>query len=64
MSGVKLHDMNCGLKAYRKDVVKSIEVFGEMHRYIPVIAKWAGFRKVGKKWSSTSLGNMVILNSE
>ena len=49
MSGIKLHDMNCGLKAYRKDVVKSIEVYGEMHRYIPVIAKWSGFRKVGEK---------------
>lgn len=49
MSGIKLHDMNCGLKAYRKEVVKSIEVFGEMHRYIPVIAKWAGFRKIGEK---------------
>lgn len=49
MSGVKLHDMNCGLKAYRGDVVKSIEVFGEMHRYIPVIAKWAGFRNIGEK---------------
>ncbi|GAP44358.1 glycosyltransferase [Lentimicrobium saccharophilum] len=49
MSGVKLHDMNCGLKAYRKEVVKSIEVYGEMHRYIPVIAKWAGFRRIGEK---------------
>ena len=49
MSGIKLHDMNCGLKAYRKDVVKSIEVYGEMHRYIPVIAKWAGFKKIGEK---------------
>jgi len=49
MSGIKLHDMNCGLKAYRKEVVKSIEVFGEMHRYIPIIAKWAGFRKIGEK---------------
>ncbi|GAA0547897.1 glycosyltransferase family 2 protein [Chitinophaga japonensis] len=49
MSGVKLHDMNCGLKAYRKKVVKSIEVYGEMHRYIPVIAKWAGFRNIGEK---------------
>lgn len=49
MSGVKLHDMNCGLKAYRKKVVKSIEVYGEMHRYIPVIAKWNGFRKIGEK---------------
>lgn len=49
MSGVKLHDMNCGLKSYRKEVVKAIEVYGEMHRYIPVIAKWAGFRKIGEK---------------
>ena len=49
MTGVKLHDMNCGLKAYRLDVVKSIEVYGEMHRYIPVIAKWAGFTNIGEK---------------
>jgi glycosyltransferase involved in cell wall biosynthesis len=49
MSGVKLHDMNCGLKIYRSQVVKTIEVYGEMHRYIPVLAKWAGFRKVGEK---------------
>ena len=49
MSGVKLHDMNCGLKAYRSEVIKNIEVYGEMHRYIPVIAKWAGFRKIGEK---------------
>jgi glycosyltransferase involved in cell wall biosynthesis len=49
MTGVKLHDMNCGLKAYRNNVVKSIEVYGEMHRYIPVIAKWAGFGKIGEK---------------
>jgi glycosyltransferase involved in cell wall biosynthesis len=49
MSGVKLHDMNCGLKAYRLEVVKNIEVYGEMHRYIPVIAKWAGFDKIGEK---------------
>lgn len=49
MTGVKLHDMNCGLKAYKSEVVKSIEVYGEMHRYIPVIAKWAGFRKIGEK---------------
>ncbi|MBR1626510.1 MAG: glycosyltransferase family 2 protein [Bacteroidales bacterium] len=48
-SGIKLHDFNCGLKAYRQDVVKSIEVYGEMHRYIPVIAKWAGFSKIGEK---------------
>ncbi len=49
MSRIKLHDFNCGLKAYSSDVVKSIEVFGEMHRYIPVIAKWAGFTKIGEK---------------
>ncbi|MER3497635.1 MAG: glycosyltransferase [Chitinophagaceae bacterium] len=49
MSGIKLHDFNCGLKAYRKNVIKSIEVYGEMHRYIPVLAKWAGFRKIGEK---------------
>lgn len=49
MSGIKLHDMNCGLKAYRKDVIKNIDVYGEMHRYIPVIAKWAGFQKIGEK---------------
>ena len=49
MSGIKLHDMNCGLKAYRKEVVKSIEIFGEMHRYIPVIAKASGFGKIGEK---------------
>lgn len=48
-SGIKLHDMNCGLKAYRREVVKSIEIFGEMHRYIPVIAKAAGFPKIGEK---------------
>ncbi|HAH58623.1 MAG TPA: glycosyltransferase, partial [Bacteroidales bacterium] len=49
ISGIKLHDMNCGLKSYRREVVKSIEVYGEMHRYIPVIAKWAGFNKIGEK---------------
>jgi len=49
VSGIKLHDFNCGLKAYRKDLIKSIEVYGEMHRYIPVIAKWAGFKKIGEK---------------
>jgi len=48
-SGIKLHDFNCGLKAYKQKVVKSIEVYGEMHRYIPVLAKWAGFRKIGEK---------------
>lgn len=49
MSGIQLNDFNCGLKAYRKDVVKTIEVYGEMHRYIPVIAKWAGFKKIGEQ---------------
>lgn len=49
MAGIQLHDFNCGLKAYRKDVVKSIEVYSEMHRYIPLIAKWAGFNKIGEK---------------
>jgi len=49
VSKIPLHDFNCGLKAYRKKVVKSIEVYGEMHRYIPVLAKWAGFKKIGEK---------------
>ena len=49
MSGIKLHDMNCGLKSYKGNVVKNIEVYGEMHRYIPVIAKWAGFTNIGEK---------------
>lgn len=49
MSGIYLHDFNCGLKAYRHEVIKSIEVYGEMHRYIPVIAKWAGFSTIGEK---------------
>ncbi|MBK8505804.1 MAG: glycosyltransferase family 2 protein [Saprospiraceae bacterium] len=49
MSGIKLNDFNCGLKAYRKTVVKSIEVYGEMHRYLPVIAKWSGFSHIGEK---------------
>lgn len=48
-TGIKLHDFNCGLKAYRLNVVKNIEVYGEMHRYIPVIAKWSGFRKISEK---------------
>lgn len=64
MSGIYLHDFNCGLKAYRLDVVKSIEVYGEMHRYIPVIAKNAGFRKIAeqvvehraRKYGSTKFG--------
>jgi glycosyltransferase involved in cell wall biosynthesis len=49
VSGIKLHDFNCGLKAYRNKVVKGIEVYGEMHRYIPVLAKWAGFKKITEK---------------
>ena len=49
MSGIHLNDFNCGLKAYRSDVVKTIEVYGEMHRYIPVIAKWAGLSKIGEQ---------------
>jgi len=49
MTGIKLHDMNCGLKAYRNRVVKSIEVYGEMHRYIPVLAVKAGFKRIGEK---------------
>lgn len=49
MTGIKLHDMNCGLKAYQKKVIKSIEVYGEMHRYIPVLAKWAGYKNIGEK---------------
>lgn len=49
ITGIKLHDMNCGLKAYRREVVKSIEVYGEMHRYIPYLAKNAGFTKIGEK---------------
>ncbi|MBK8712551.1 MAG: glycosyltransferase family 2 protein [Niastella sp.] len=48
-SGIKLHDFNCGLKSYKKKLIKSIEVYGEMHRYIPIIAKWAGFKKIGEK---------------
>lgn len=49
MTGIKLHDMNCGLKSYRKNVIKSIEVYGDMHRYIPVLAKWAGYKNIGEK---------------
>jgi glycosyltransferase involved in cell wall biosynthesis len=49
MSGIKLHDMNCGLKIYRKKVVKNVEVYGEMHRYIPLLAKWAGFSNITEK---------------
>lgn len=49
VSHIQLHDFNCGLKAYKLKVVKSIEVYGEMHRYIPLLAKWAGFKKIGEK---------------
>ncbi len=70
MSGLKLHDMNCGLKAYKSKVVKNIEVYGEMHRYIPVIAKWAGFTKIGekvvqhqaRKYGSTKFGMSRFIN--
>lgn len=48
-TGIKLHDFNCGLKAYKSKVIKQIEVYGEMHRYIPVIAKWTGFKRIGEK---------------
>jgi glycosyltransferase involved in cell wall biosynthesis len=48
-SGIKLHDFNCGLKAYKNEVIKNVEVYGEMHRYIPVIAKYAGFTRIGEK---------------
>jgi glycosyltransferase involved in cell wall biosynthesis len=49
VTGIKLHDFNCGIKAYKKRVVKSIEIYGDMHRFIPVIAKWAGFSNIGEK---------------
>jgi hypothetical protein len=49
MSGIELNDFNCGLKAYHHEVVKNIEVYGEMHRYIPVLAKWGGFPRIGEK---------------
>lgn len=71
MSGIhNLHDFNCGLKAYRRDVVKSIEVYGEMHRYIPVLAKWAGFTRIGeqvvehraRKYGTTKFGFSRFIN--
>lgn len=49
ISGIRLHDFNCGLKAYRQAVVKAVEVYGEMHRWIPVLSKWAGFTRIGEK---------------
>jgi len=71
MSGIKnLHDFNCGLKAYRKDVIKNIEVYGEMHRYIPVLAKWAGFTRIEeqvvkhypRKYGNTKFGFSRFVN--
>lgn len=70
VSGVKLHDMNCGFKAYRSEVVKSIEIYGEMHRYIPVIAIGAGFKKIGelrvehiaRKYGKTKFGLERFIN--
>lgn len=70
MSGIYLHDFNCGLKAYKLEVVKAIEVYGEMHRYIPVIAKWAGFNRIGekvvqhqeRKYGTTKFGLMRFIN--
>lgn len=70
ISDLELHDFNCGLKAYRNEVIKNIEVYGEMHRYIPVIAKWAGFPKVGekvvvhqaRKYGSTKFGMNRFVN--
>lgn len=70
LSGIHLHDFNCGLKAYRYEVVKSIEVYGEMHRYIPVLAKWAGFTNIGeqvvqhqaRKYGTTKFGLERFIN--
>lgn len=70
MSGIQLNDFNCGLKAYRNDVIKTIEVYGEMHRYIPVIAKWAGFKNIGeqvvehraRKYGVTKFGMSRFIN--
>jgi glycosyltransferase involved in cell wall biosynthesis len=71
MSGISnLHDFNCGLKAYRNAVIKNIEVYGEMHRYIPVLAKWAGFKKIGeqvvehrpRKYGKTKFGLARFIN--
>lgn len=70
MTGIMLHDFNCGLKAYKRKVVKTVEVYGEMHRYIPVMAKWAGFRKIGekvvshqkRKYGSTKFGMERFMN--
>lgn len=70
VTGIQLHDMNCGLKSYRRDVVKHIEVYGEMHRYIPAIAKWEGYKRIGekvvkhqaRKYGSTKFGLERFIN--
>ncbi|TAG60326.1 MAG: glycosyltransferase, partial [Runella slithyformis] len=70
ISGVQLNDFNCGLKAYKQRVVKNITLYGEMHRYIPVVAKWSGFRKIGekvvqhqaRKYGSTKFGLERFIN--
>ena len=70
MTGIKLRDFNCGLKAYKKSVVKSVELYGEMHRYIPVLAKYAGFKKIGeqvvqhqaRKYGTTKFGMNRFMN--
>jgi len=70
MSGIELHDFNCGLKAYRYDVVKNVEVYGDMHRYIPVLAKREGFSRIGekvvshqaRKYGSTKFGMERFIN--
>jgi len=60
MTRIKLNDMNCGLKAYKKQVIKSIEVYGDMHRFIPVLAKWAGFKNIGEKHQTTLFFDGVV----
>ena len=70
MVGLRLHDYNCGLKAYVRDVVKNVKVYGEMHRYIPVLAKWAGYSNIGekvvehraRKYGSTKFGLERFIN--
>lgn len=70
MTGIKLRDFNCGLKAYKRSVVKSVEIYGEMHRYIPVLAKYAGFKKIGeqvvqhqaRKYGTTKFGMNRFMN--
>lgn len=65
VSGIKnLHDFNCGLKAYKNAVVKHIEVYGDMHRYIPYLAKNAGYRKIGRRWCIIRQGNTDTRNSD